>query len=256
MDEVVYSAGGPLYLCVSRRNRELAELLLARGADPNEAVYASGSALFHAYSAEAWDFVELFESHGGRLDAVSVGYACQTDAARRLLADEAASQGEVAEDLLWSAAGGGDPEIVRMALERIDWPRDDARWLWPLWQAFTCDGGVDRGLACFGLLLDRADPNVNDAGRTILHTVMARGEKTHLAYAEMLLDRGARTDIRDELLGSTALGWACRWGRTHFVKLLLARGADPIEADAAPWATPSAWARKMNHRDVLELLRT
>ena len=34
----------------------------------------------------------------------------------------------VAEQLLWGAACGGDPEILRMALERVDWPRDDPRW--------------------------------------------------------------------------------------------------------------------------------
>jgi len=34
----------------------------------------------------------------------------------------------------------------------------------------------------------------------------------------------------------------------------LARGADPVEAGAAVWATPAAWARKMNHRAVLKLL--
>ncbi len=265
MDEIIYSAGGPLYCCVTEGNRELAETLLARGADPNACVYASGSPLFRAYSRENWAFVKLLEQHGGFLDAVSAGYACQTDAARQLLADEAAgrlrpgavSPGKtVAEDLLWSAAGGGDPEIVRMALERIDWPREDSRWLWPLWQAFTCDGGIERGLACFRLLLGRADPNLSDSGRTILHTVMARGERDHLAYAEMLLDRGARMDVRDDLLKSTALGWACRWGCVHFVKLLLERGADPVEKDAEPWATPAAWARKMKHETVLEILRT
>jgi ankyrin repeat protein len=142
-----------------------------------------------------------------------------------------------------------------MALEHIDWPLKDRRWLWPLWQAFTCDGGIERGLSCFRLLLDHADPNQSDSGRTILHTVVARGEKGQLPYAEMLLDRGARMDIRDELLRSTALGWACRWGRIDFVKLLLERGADPVESDAEPWATPSAWAQKMKHEDVLEVLR-
>ena len=70
----------------------------------------------------------------------------------------------------------------------------------------------------------------------MLHTVVARGEKKHVPYAQMLLDAGARTDIRDELLKSTPLGWACRWGRVHFVKLLLERRADPLEADADPWA--------------------
>jgi hypothetical protein len=265
MDEIVFSAGGPLLLCIEQRNRRMAELLLAKGADPNANVYTAGSALFRAYTSKAWDFVELLESRGGRLDAISAGFACQTDVARQLLADEAAGRlradavtpgGTVAEDLIWTAAGGGDAEIVKMALERIDWPRTDTRWGWPLWQAFTCNGGIDRGLACFRLLLERADPNVSGGGQTILHTVMARGGPKHLPFAELLLDHGARTDIRDELLGSTPLGWACRWGHVHFVKLLLARGADPMERDAPAWATPAAWARKMNHRHVLKLLPT
>jgi ankyrin repeat protein len=265
MDEIVFSAGGPLLLCVERRNRRMAELLLARGADPNAGVYTAGSPLFRAYANKAWDFVELLESHGGRLDAISAGFACQTKVARQLLADEVAGRlradavtpgGTVAEDLIWTAAGGGDAEILKMALERIDWPRTDTRWGWPLWQAFTCNGGIDRGLACFRLLLDRADPNVSGGGQTILHTVMACGEPKHLPFAELLLDRGARTDIRDELLESTPLGWACRWGHVHFVKLLLARGADPVERGAPAWATPAAWARKMNHRHVLKLLPT
>jgi ankyrin repeat protein len=141
-----------------------------------------------------------------------------------------------------------------MALERVDWPREDSRWLWPLWQAFTCDGGIEPGLACFQMLLSRADPNQTDSGRTILHTVMARGGEGHMPFAEMLLDRGARIDMRDELLESTALGWACRWGHVHFVKLLLERGADPVEAGARQWASPKAWATRMKHDGVLQVL--
>ena len=38
------------------------------------------------------------------------------------------------------------------------------------------------------------------------------------------------------------------------VKLLLERGADPLEADAEPWATPAAWARKMGHAEIVVLL--
>src|SRR5262249_5793644 len=75
-----------------------------------------------------------------------------------------------------------------------------------------------------------------------------------VGFATALLDAGARLDIRDNLLNSTPLGWACRWGRVELVKLLLERGADPVEADAEPWATPRAWAEKMGHDTVLALL--
>jgi ankyrin repeat protein len=61
-------------------------------------------------------------------------------------------------------------------------------------------------------------------------------------------------DQRDDLLRSTPLGWACRWGRLELVKLLIERGADPAEADAEPWATPRAWAEKMQRDDVLTVL--
>ena len=71
----------------------------------------------------------------------------------------------------------------------------------------------------------------------------------------MLLDAGARLDSRDEWSKSTPLGVACREGRIELVKLFLEHGADPVEADAGPWATPLAWAEKMKHADVLALLR-
>ncbi|HVG54490.1 MAG TPA: hypothetical protein VM846_08685, partial [Vicinamibacterales bacterium] len=65
------------------------------------------------------------------------------------------------------------------------------------------------------------------------------------------LDAGAHTDVRDEFLKSTPLGWACRWGRTGLVTLLLARGADPIESEAEPWATPLAWAERRHHAGIV-----
>jgi len=75
-----------------------------------------------------------------------------------------------------------------------------------------------------------------------------------VAFATHLLDSGAALDPRDDLLQSTPLGWACRWGRVELVKLLLERGADPVEAAAEPWATPWAWAEKRDHQDVLDEL--
>jgi ankyrin repeat protein len=58
------------------------------------------------------------------------------------------------------------------------------------------------------------------------------------------------------MLHSTPLGWACRWGRLPLVGLLLARGADPQEADAEPWARPRAWADKKGHAAISALLES
>ena len=80
-------------------------------------------------------------------------------------------------------------------------------------------------------------------------------EEEALAFAVTLLDAGARTDVRDDLLKSTPLGWACRWGRTPIVREMLRRGIDAVEPDAEPWATPRAWAETMRNDAVLAALR-
>ena len=110
-------------------------------------------------------------------------------------------------------------------------------------------------------MLERCDPNVRHErfGQTAQHEVAAMGghvtSEEVMKFAKVLLDSGARPDIRDDLLKSTPLGWACRWGRAELVRLLLERGADPVEAGAEPWATPQAWAEKMGRESVLAVLR-
>jgi len=279
LEEVILSFGMPLWNCAVRGKHDMAEMLLKRGADPNALVYASGSPVFQAYGQQDWAMVKLLERYGGVASATTAGLYRQTELAKQILAgqvdgglDEGTFGGKtLAEQLLWSAACGGDPEIVRLALAQIDWRRDDARWypmleqplrIWNHGTVFWAHNDWDRStyLACFRLMLERCDANVPGRfGLTILHDVSASREhvtaEERLAFATMLLDAGARVDTRDHLLKSTPLGWACRWGRTELVKLLLDRGANPVEADAEPWAAPMAWADKMRHDAVIALLR-
>ncbi len=275
VENVVYSQGYPLWRCAAQGNLEIAETLLKRGANPNVHVDSSGSPVYSAYSHRQWEMVELLRRYGGVVGADTAALYRQTDLARQMLADEArgplpegmVSKGKtLAEELLEFAASGGDPEIVRMALERVDWPRDDPRWfrilggplfLWNHVPWLRGNPELDRGayLTCFRLVLERCGPNlIGSFGRTILHEVGALAshvtEEEGAAFAKALLDAGAKMDARDDLLKSTPLGWACRWGRVEVVKLLLERGADPVEADAEPWATPRAWAQKMG-RDAI-----
>jgi len=81
------------------------------------------------------------------------------------------------------------------------------------------------------------------------------GDEDRARFASMLVDYGARLDVRDDLLKSTPLGWACRWGRRELAELLIARGAPVAEPDAEVWATPKSWAKKMKHDTVLAVLR-
>jgi ankyrin repeat protein len=263
IEETIYSQSMPLWHCAATNKLQLAELLLKRGASPNVHVYASGTAVYSAYSHSNWDMVELLKRYGGVVDPVTIGLFREKDLARQMLADEAAGrlpQGilegrNVSEDLLRGAADSGDIEIVRMALDGVDWPAADDRWFWILMQA-VWSGSPE----CLAAIIPRSGANLRHPrfGRTILHDVAALGgEKTAANSAEManlLLDAGAQIGERDDVLHSTPLGWACRWGRIPVVKVLLERGANPAEPDAEPWATPEAWARKMRHADVLELL--
>jgi len=280
-DWVAYSQGYPLWYCAALGRREMAEMLLQRGANPNIHVDSSGSAVYSAYSHKQWDMVELLRRHGGVVSADTAAIYRQTDLARHMLADEArgelpegiVSPGKpVAEELLRFGASGGAAEIVRMALERIDWPRDDPRWFRILTEPlyfwhhipwlYAGNRELDRGtyLPCFRLILERCDPNmIGSFGRTVLHEVAAMREhvteEEAAAFAWALLDAGARMDVRDDILQSTPLGWACRWGRAGVAKALLERGADPVEADAELWAQPRAWAEKMGHGGVVRVLR-
>jgi ankyrin repeat protein len=72
-----------------------------------------------------------------------------------------------------------------------------------------------------------------NCGATILHQIVVMGDhvrpEERVAFATAALDAGAQTDLRDDLLKSTPLGWACRWGRDDLVRLFLERGADPVD---------------------------
>ena len=258
LDEHVPTFGGPLRECALGGKVEMAEILLAHGANPNTNVYAASSALSIAHERKDSAMMALLERYGARLDPVFVAGFGLVAEARRMLAE---SGSRVARDLAWGAMGSASPEIARLALEHIDWPRGDQQWHGILENALYLGAESDRPrhLEAFKVVLARSGPDVARLGTTLLHDIAAsRGGLTasdRVAYATVMLEAGARLDVRDDLLKSTPLGWACRWGRLELVTLLLDRGADPIEREAEPWATPVAWAIKKKRGDIVEVLR-
>lgn len=159
-----------------------------------------------------------------------------------------------------------------MALEHVNVPDGDPRWnglllaplgFWNHWIGPWCHLEWERDgyLEIFRMILERSSPPNAPLrnGATILHEIVTTGDhvtnEERLAFAGAALDAGARLDLRDEILKSTPLGWACRWGREELVRLFLARGADPVEREADPWARPLAWAEKKGHDAIARMLK-
>ena len=67
-DWVAYSQGYPLWNCAALGLREIAEILLTRGADPNVHVDSSGSSVHSAYSHKQWEMVDLRRRYGGEAE--------------------------------------------------------------------------------------------------------------------------------------------------------------------------------------------
>jgi ankyrin repeat protein len=234
---------------------EIAELLLARGADVNAIVSASGDALCTADRTKDETMKALLLRQGARL---TVEHVPDRETAKAILDGSLPAQSlnvaepsrtDLAEQML-RAAGGRDPEIVRMCLPHMTRKRDDPWWNYALMYALP---------GTFELVLEHGvDPDVpGGGGYTLLHHLATDFivEETRVIRATMLLDAGASLSRRDPLLQSTPLGWACRWGRTELVQLYLTRGADAVEANAEPWARPLSWATKGGHGEITELLR-
>jgi ankyrin repeat protein len=260
LEEPTLSWGAPLWYAALGDQLEIARLLLDRGADPNANVYASGWPLSNAWNHKGGAVKRLLLERGARPQPHTVAANHDVAEARRLLEDNPSEH--VVEELLWSAADHGCPEIVALALAQIHRPLNERTAHWVLMQPIRGAGGdpaQNKGhFASLDLILrEGVDPNVTRMGATTLHFAAARGGldgASRARFAVMLIDHGARLDPRDELLKSTPLGWACRWGRLEMAEVLIARGALVEETDTEPWAKPIAWAKRMNHSQILSLL--
>jgi ankyrin repeat protein len=261
LEEPAESWGMPLWYAALAGDLAITRLLLDRGADPNANVYASGWPLHNAWNHKDDSVKRLLLERGARRHPYMVSASHDVAAAAELLRGHPAE--ELAQELAWSAADHGCPEILELALPHLPWPSADPRWHWVLIQPIR-GAGVDssrneghfRSMAA--LLRHGVDPNIARFGQTALHFAAAHHSglpaSDRARFAAQLIDHGARLDRRDDLLRSTPLGWAARWGHVELVEMLIRRGAPVHELDADPWATPAAWAKKMHHPAILALL--
>jgi ankyrin repeat protein len=261
VEEPTPSWGMPLWYAALAGRLDITKLLLDRGADPNANVYASGWPLRNEWVHKFESVKQLLLERGAKIQPYMLAESHDVAAAERLLATQP-TEG-LASELVWSAADHGCPEIIELALPHLNWPAGDPRWHWVLIQpirgARANASENDGHFRSMAVLLQRGiDPNAVRFGQTTLHFAAAHhsrlGDEDRARFASMLLDHGARLDLRDDLLKSTPLGWACRWGRRKLVELFIQRGAPVHEPDAELWATPEAWAAKMKHDALRAIL--
>jgi hypothetical protein len=165
-------------------------------------------------------FEPTIELYGGWIAAGAVAASRHTELARKMLAGEIEAHLEgyefagrtVADQLLWGGATGPSAEIVRMVIEHVDWPPKDPRWFWILCRPLHAYEDQ-----CFPLILSRSGPHHRaDYGQTILHEIVSSDCRAGVQLATILLEAGARLDVRDKLFHCTPLGWACRWGGANW----------------------------------------
>ncbi|MDF1743057.1 MAG: ankyrin repeat domain-containing protein [Gimesia sp.] len=120
------SWGMPLWFGAMCGRYEIAELLLARGADVNGVVYACGDSLCTADATGDQKMKTLLLGQGARLTVEHVANHQDQKTAKAILDGTTPAQSlnvsepshtDLAEQLLW-AAGGSDSEIVRNAMIR------------------------------------------------------------------------------------------------------------------------------------------
>ncbi|MEM6393224.1 MAG: ankyrin repeat domain-containing protein [Planctomycetota bacterium] len=282
-DEEAVSWGGPLCAAAEHGEMEVVRLLLERGADANANIYAGGWPLDRAYGRGDRAMVELLFEYGAEPSPYTVCNAHDYATAERLFAERGHEPAWVRE-LVWSAGCCIALPIVEMALPRFMelrplMPPDDGglmsshdllhqpmRLGKPTDHVRPAGYRHDDRFKILELMLDAGiDPNVPGYfGLTVLHWVAALfggdGPPTGptddgVRFATLLLDAGADPMLRDDLLCSTALGWACRYGRAELVELLLERGVPIEEPETPAWAQPRAWAKKMGQDAVSGFLR-
>jgi ankyrin repeat protein len=306
---------GPINQPPHPRARELAEVLLDAGADPNDS-----QGLYNCHFSRSNEWLELLLSRGLTADApanpdnpaeestinfllaqaVQAGFV---DRVRLLLEHGADASGRdnrytrrtyVANAVLSGhrnvldllvAHGAPRPDLSaadRFRMAVVGGDAGEARRL------LSEDAGLSRQP---GLLIRLAQSNRLDAVRLLLDlgadpnamTMNGRGALHEAAWAghrdmiELLMDRGARLDIRSVAHGGTAVGYAHHAGRLDLRDFLLERSRDVFDLVVFGWterlafvleeepgliakrrsdgATLMAAAEEAGHTGIIEVLR-
>jgi len=240
----------PLSSAVWDEDRDMIKLLVTNGADVN--FVAKDDWPFLHYMAEINDreLVELLLAHGAKLnvkdDSGRTELHIAVSRGHRDLAEFLVSKGAEAPEFHLAACLGNLDRVKSFVKKGMDVnTKDELGWTPMYWVASTAQEEVAEFLISKGA---DVDVRTND-NRTSLHQAARSGAAK---LVELLISKGVDSNARAKN-NSTPLHSAAEGGHKHIVELLIAAGAE-VKAKEKSGNTPLHEAAAAGHADIVEIL--
>jgi ankyrin repeat protein len=231
--------------------REMAAILIDAGAEINAPLVAAGS-------IDNRDVAELLLDRGAALDGTG-GWSPLEEALywnSQHAIDLFLERGAKVQNLR-TAAGLGRTDLIESFFNadgslkpeagRIEWPFGSL-------ESIACSNHEAAGKR---LLADRVNSWSQDRQGIINNALVYACMHGHVEAAELLLAKGAEINAIPGGFdyAGTGLHYAALNGRRAMVEFLLAHGADRTIKDTKVFSTPSGWAIHGGHPELCDLLR-
>ena len=270
----------PLHCAARYGHKEVAQLLIAKGADVNAKDTRGRTPIDLAINQGRKEIAKLLLSKSGDVSLHTAAYIGDLQRVEKFIdgganVDAKDQKGQTA---LHYAAKAGQIPVANLLIAHgadvnagDDWtPLQEAAYnskemvalllakgagiKTGKWTALHCALDAGRFDIVELLLVKGADANVTDGeGRTSLHIAASYAASRHPKIVELLISNGADIDAKDNN-GKTALSYAVEYARTEIVERLIAKGAN-VNARDGDGRPPLSYAQEEGYIEIAELLR-